>query len=117
MHTNKIAIFISSKLIQKNTYEKYVSCKDEDLYTIIENNDEYLLFFTHVCKYLQNLNSLIPHTNIKQFSNSLSQVILKVVKHNLVQVLPQFRGIHKRPCRFCYSSEHFNNQCKNKTSH
>jgi hypothetical protein len=84
MHANKITTFISSKLIQKNTYEQYVSAKDEDLHAIIENNNDYLLFFTHICKHLQDTDSSIPHTNIKQLSYSLSQVILKVIKHNLV---------------------------------
>jgi hypothetical protein len=95
MHANKIATFISSKLIQKNTYKQYVSANDEDLHTIIKNNKKYLLFFTHVCKYLQDTDPPILYTNIKQFSDSLSQVILKVIKHNLTQVLPQFCGIHK----------------------
>jgi hypothetical protein len=106
MHANKIATFISSKLIQKNTYKQYVNAKDEDLYAIIENNDEYFLFFTYVVKYMQKVDLLIPHTNIKQFFNSLSQVIIKVIKYNLAQVLLQFYGMHKRPCKFCHLSKH-----------
>jgi hypothetical protein len=117
IHVNKITTFISSKLIQKNTYEQYVSAKDEDLHVVIENNEKCLLFFTHVCKHLQDVDSPIPHTNIKQLSDFLSQVILKVIKHNLVQVLPQFCGIHKRLCKICHSLDHFDNQYPNKTSH
>jgi hypothetical protein len=117
MHTNKITTFISSKLIQQNTYKQYVSVKEEALHAVIENNDKFLLFFTHIYRYLQDADSLIPHTNIKQLSDSLSQIILKVIKYNLVQVLPQFCRIQKRPCKVYHSSEHFNNQCPNRATH
>jgi hypothetical protein len=117
IHVNKVTITISSKLIQQNTYKQYVSAKKEALQAAIENNDEFLLFFTHICRHLQDVDPLIPYTNIKQLFNALSQVILKVVKHNLTQVLPQFCGIHKRPYKVCHSSEYFNNQCLNRTTH
>jgi hypothetical protein len=117
VHTNKVTTFISSKLIQKNTYEQYVSAKDDDLYVIIENNDEYLLFFTHMVKYMQEVDPSIPNPNIKQFSNSLNKIIINFIKHNLVQVLPQFCRVHKRSCKFCHSFNYFNNQCKNKAPH
>jgi hypothetical protein len=109
LHANKVTIFISLKLIQQNTYEQYVSIKEKALQAAIKNNNEFFLFFTHICRHLQDINPLISHTNIKQLSNTLSLVILKVVKHNLTQVLLQFHGIYKRPCKVCHSSKYFDN--------
>jgi hypothetical protein len=115
MHTNKVTTLISSRFIQQNTYEQYVSAKEKALQATIKNSDEFIVFFTHVCKYLQDVNLSILYTNIKQLSDALSQVILKVVKYNLTQVLPQFCGIHKRPYKVCHLSEYFDNQYSNRT--
>jgi hypothetical protein len=109
MHANKVATIISSRFIQQNTYEQYVSAKQEVLEAVIENSDEFIIFFTHICKHLQNADPPIPHTNIKQMSDSLSKVIFNVVKYNLTQVLPQFHGTHKPPCKIYHSSDHFDN--------
>jgi hypothetical protein len=75
------------------------------------------VFFTYICKHLQNIDLLISYTNIKQISDALSLVILKVNKYNLAQVLSQFYGMYKRPCKVCHSLEHFDNQCLNKAIH
>jgi hypothetical protein len=88
MHVNKVTSTISSRLIQQNTYEQYVSAKKDALQATIKNSDEFIIFFTHVCKHLQNVDPPIPHTNIKQLSDTLAIVIFKVVKYNLTQVLP-----------------------------
>jgi hypothetical protein len=117
LHANKITIIISSRLIQQNTYEQYVSVHKENLEATIENSDEYIVFFAHIYKHLQNINSFIPHTNIKQMSNALSKVIFNVIQYNLTQVLPQFRSVKKPPCKVCHSSKHFTNQCSNRTDH
>jgi hypothetical protein len=90
LHANKIATIISTRLIQQNTYEQYVSAHRENLEAIIENSDESIVFFTHVCKHLQNVDPPIPHTNIKQISNALAKIIIETIKYNLAQVLPQF---------------------------
>jgi hypothetical protein len=86
-----------------------VSAKDDDVFAVIENNDEYLLFLTHVCKYLNEIDPPISPKNIKQLSNTLNKVIIDTVKYNLAQVLSQFREIHKKPCKYCNSSEYFDN--------
>jgi hypothetical protein len=114
MHANKVTTIISSWLIQQNTYKQYISAKQEVLEAIIENSDEFIVFFTHICKHLQNADSSIPHTNIKQISDTLSKVIFNVVKYNLAQVLPQFRRVHKSSCKIYHSADHFDNQCLNR---
>jgi low affinity Fe/Cu permease len=83
LHANKIATIISSRLIQQNTYEKYISAHKENLEAIIENSDECIVFFTHVCKHLQNVDLSIPNTNIKQMSDALGKVIINTIKYNL----------------------------------
>jgi hypothetical protein len=88
MHANKVTTTISSRLIQQNTYEQYVSAKQEVLEAVIKNSDEFIVFFTHICKHLQNTDPSIPHTNIKQMSDTLGKIIFNVVKYNLTQVLP-----------------------------
>jgi hypothetical protein len=88
MHVNKVTFTISSRLIQQNTYEQYVSFKKDSLQAAIENSDEFIVFFTHICKYLQNADPPILYTNIKQLSDTLSLVVLNIVKYNLAQVLP-----------------------------
>jgi hypothetical protein len=95
MHVNKVTTTISSRLIQQNTYKQYISVKEKVLQAAIKNSDEFIVFFTHIYKHLQNVDLSIPHTNIKQLSDAFNIVILKVIKHNLAQVLPQFYGIHK----------------------
>jgi hypothetical protein len=117
LHANKIATIISFRLIQKNTYEQYVSANRELLEKTIENSDEYIVFFTHIYKHLQNADPPIPHTNIKQISNSLSKVIYNTIQYNLAQVLPQFCGAQKPPCKICHSTKHFTNQYPNKSEH
>jgi hypothetical protein len=117
LHANKITTIISSRLIQQNTYKQYVSANRENLEAKIENSDEYIVFFTHIYKYLQNADSSIPHTNIKQMSDSLSKVIFNTIQYNLAQVLPQFRGSQKPPCKVCHSSKHFTNQYSNRSEH
>jgi hypothetical protein len=112
MHANKVAFTILLRLIQQNTYEQYVSTKEDALQTAIENSDKFIIFFTHICKHLQNVDLSILHTNIKQMSDTLSMIVL-----NVVQVLPQFRGKHKHLCKICHSSDHFDNQCPNKATH
>jgi hypothetical protein len=116
MHANKIATSISSKLIQKNTYKQYVSAKEEELYAIIENNNDFVLFFSHIYRYLYEVDPLISPQYIKQLSESLKKIIVNVIKYNLAQVLPQFQ-VHIRPCKYCHSSEYFDNQCTNKVPH
>jgi hypothetical protein len=83
LHTNKITIIISSRLIQQNTYEQYVSTHKENLEAIIENSDECIVFFTHICKHLQNVDPPILNTNIKQMSDALGKVIIDTIKYNL----------------------------------
>jgi hypothetical protein len=90
LHVNKIATIISARLIEQNTYEQYVSAHRENLEAIIENSDECIVFFTHICKHLQNTDLPIPNTNIKQMSDALAKVIIETIKYNLAQVLPQF---------------------------
>jgi hypothetical protein len=82
LHANKVTTTISSRLIQQNTYEQYVSAKEKALQAAIENS-EYIVFFTHICKHLQNIDLLILYTNIKQLFNTLSLVILNIIKYNL----------------------------------
>jgi hypothetical protein len=79
LHANKVTTIISSRLIQQNTYEQYISANKKNIETIIENSDEFIIFFTHICKHLQNADSPISHTNIKQMSDVLSKVIFNVV--------------------------------------
>jgi hypothetical protein len=83
MYVNKVTTIISSRLIQQNTYEQYVRANRENLEAAIENSDEFIVFFTHICKHLQNANLSILHTNIKQLSDSFSKIIFNVVKYNL----------------------------------
>jgi hypothetical protein len=117
MHVNKVTTIISSRLIQQNTYEQYISANRENLKATIENSDEFIIFFTHIYKHLQNADLFILHTNIKQLSDPLSKVVFNVVKYNLAQVLSQFYGTHKPSCKIYHSSDHFNNQCPNRTTH
>jgi hypothetical protein len=77
MYINKVATTISSRLIQQNTYEQYVSVHKENIKAVIENSDEYIVFFTYICKHLQNADSSILH--IKQMSDALSKVIFNIV--------------------------------------
>jgi hypothetical protein len=79
MHANKVTTIILSRLIQQNTYEQYVSTHKENIETAIENSDEFIVFFTHICKHLQNADPPIPYTNIKQMSDALSKVIFNTV--------------------------------------
>jgi hypothetical protein len=116
-HANKIAFIIFSRLIQKNTYEQYVSAHRENLEAIIENTEECIVFFTHVYKHLQNVDLSILSTNIKQMSDALVKVIIKTIKYNLAQVLPQFRDLKKPLYKVCNSSEHFTNQYPNRAAH
>jgi hypothetical protein len=62
LHANKITTIISFRLIQKNTYEQYVSANREALEQTIENSDEYIIFLlTSANTYkTQILPSLIP---------------------------------------------------------
>jgi hypothetical protein len=83
IHANKVATVIFAKLIQKNTYEQYVSAKNDDVFTVIKNNNEYLLFLIYVYKYLNEVDPPISLKNIKQFFNALNKVIINTVKHNL----------------------------------
>jgi hypothetical protein len=56
---NKVTSTISSRLIQQNMYEQYISTKEDALQAAIENSDEFIVFFTHICKHIQNVDLLI----------------------------------------------------------
>jgi hypothetical protein len=89
MHVNKVAIVISSKLIQKNTYKQYVSAKNA-MFLLLLRTIMNIYCFSYMYASLNEVDPPISSKNIKQFSNVLNKVIINTVKHNLAQVLPQF---------------------------
>jgi hypothetical protein len=60
MHMNKVTTIISSRLIQQNTYEQYVSSKKEVLEAAIENSDEFIVFFYTYLQTFAKYQSLHP---------------------------------------------------------